>query len=1180
MFFSSIKGLNTQISGITVGPDSLRNCRNVVFSKENFAESRHGHQYSAFKNPGTNAVAANDFSSDAQVVSFFYDDVAAQFYYSARYTDQPDASNARVNYKPTLFRWKNTIYKQTNTGIVPNNSSDVQAVEFEKFEIYKIAALPYKNVANDQTNPPILLSGYTCGLAATIVRIVDDVEIESAPVFTTIKNEKSEAFSIIAGVFIKGVNDTALATTNLFLRLYRTKQVLIRDATTFAANILPSEYFQAAADAPLSTQFKIADTSITSGSDGGSGSGPNRANFTPPLSGVPGDSARVVKILRGENPSITTSNLTLQKRVLEYNLIPPRTVIVDGSYVIVERAATQRILTQYGDPLYGIADNSVSTIDALVGQTIIPTANDDGLQSALYTNPNIDGVVGSNVAVQGSRGITEHKNNYFIYNLNSSDNLPITALSSAIANSEVTLFSGGIISQAYYADALNYLNTSVNVDSDITALPNVDYPDIFTHRIDTYTGLTPVISSDNPSIFIKDIDALCSARTLNNANNTFQVTLTPSDKNNLAKFVSPGIMAVVLGDGSIFAQTAAIIQYKSVTISGLTVTFNDIAIAGNENFAAPYTTITVGPQFGLKYIQGETYKNLSVYLLPVFNPNIGPYYFSLSSTGTNGIPYGIVSSYVTPAGTTLTETKIRVFLYGVNALSPSTILDNQTVKLVDDLNHSDHFKTFSTRAWRFIAKKTDNTGEFYIRSSNTGGTFSLASSVTGTFSNEGTVALKQKRKNQFYISRQNQPFLTTEAQYLAATQVGNENEEIQRIISNTDSVFILKDFTTWRTTLAFNTSSGVPVLDTLTVFDPTTGCVEGRSAQEIDEEIIWLDYSGFVSIRGQSINSIGKEIENEVKSAINICKAQGFTREISSFGNGVKHLYGCFIPTARTGFYPNFVYTGVTYVFDTLIRQWSKWDLPFVDANVDPEGRLSTLQTSIPSAQTPYTIHHRDVYTGGNPYNSADQYDMLIDVTGATKSIETNGNWRFESIPGSGTARADYITTSRKTDRVYLHDLTNNPPLFYGCTFVQANSGGNVVTVTPDAGLSEPDFITPRTMHLVFPVDAELEFQPFVGQNPSTLKQFTEWHVHTENAVNAPRMRFITDSRSTYTNWRNFKDYAPNRTVYRTFISTEANRGRWIIRAVGHARPYEYFRMTGQEVVSRETASTRSQKDQ
>lgn len=1181
MFISSIKGLNTQTSNITVGPDALRDCRNVVFTKTNFVESRHGHQFSPFKNPGTSIPGTNTFSGSNQVVSFFYDDIAAQFYYTARYADQPDASLTRANYKPTLFKWKNSIYQQTNTGIALNTAGSFGSVDFGQLEIYKVAALSYKAVANDQTHPPILLPQFKCGVAATIVQIVDDIEIESSPVFGEVENLKTEAFSIIAGIFIKGTNNTAITGKNLFVRLYRTKQVPIRITNSsdaqenFKSNPLPTEYYQTSPDALLSTQFKSQNFTITAGSGGVDNV--NRSFFAPAIPGTT-SGARVVKVLKGEDTPTLTDSLILAKSDFDTNARNPLLINVDGSYVIIEPdSGNQRILGEYRIPMSGITDGASHSIDVLVGQSISVTTNDDALQSSLYTNPNTDGLVGANIAIPGSRGITEYKSNYLSYSLNAIDPATYTILGQAgSSQNRMELVANSIpVGQAWYVDTLAYLNTSLN-----RVNVNATWPEIHTYRDDTFTG--PVVAAlQNQTIHALG-DGAGGSLAINNTNNSIVVTLLPSTSNNLAKFVSPGIVAISQTDGTVPGQVKAVVQYKSVTVSGLTMTFNDIAIAGN-NAATPATSIQLGGSYGLTYIPGETYNNLAIYLQWVPLQRLFMYSLTIEDS-FDKIPYGLVSSYnVVISSNQYTATRANALLLGVDALSPSSILDEQTTKLIDDLNHSDHFRSFSTRQWSFMAKRTINTGEFYIRPANHTVSFSLTSSTPSSIANSGVVFNRIIRKNQFYVSRQNNPFVTTERQYFTPFKVGEENEEIQRIITNVDSIYILKDKTTWRTSIPYNTASGLPVIDDIILFDPTTGCVEGRSAQEIDQEIIWLDYSGFVSIRGQQVNNIGLEIENEVKDAFNVCKSQGFTREISSFGNAVKHLYGCFIPTARTGVYPDFVYTGTTYVFDTLIRQWSKWDMPFVDANVDSEGRLSTLRTSNDGV---YTIHSRDTYTSGNPYNPLDQYDARFDVSQNPTTYVINdpnpllnglATW---TIPmGSGLASSSYFGREFAGKRAYLR-LTNPalPALPEFIEVVVNFSTNFTVQVVNPTDYTKVDSLTFAGKSLFIPVDSMVEFQPYTGQNPSTLKQFPEWHVHTENAVHGPRMRFKTDSRATYTSWRNFSTFAANRTVYRTFISTEACRGRWLIRSVDHAYPFEYFRMTGQEIVARETGSLTSQK--
>lgn len=112
-------------------------------------------------------------------------------------------------------------------------------------------------------------------------------------------------------------------------------------------------------------------------------------------------------------------------------------------------------------------------------------------------------------------------------------------------------------------------------------------------------------------------------------------------------------------------------------------------------------------------------------------------------------------------------------------------------------------------------------------------------------------------------------------------------------------------------------------------------------------------------------------------------------------------------------------------------------------------------------------------------------------------------------------------------------------------------------------------------------VPVKITFNPESLNTPDTNKLFQEYMIHTETNNKAMAMAFKTDSRVNFTNDRRFAydATATKRNVFRTYIPTDAARGRYLIRQVKHDVPLENLIITGQTIVMRDTSSTRVQKD-
>ena len=203
----------------------------------------------------------------------------------------------------------------------------------------------------------------------------------------------------------------------------------------------------------------------------------------------------------------------------------------------------------------------------------------------------------------------------------------------------------------------------------------------------------------------------------------------------------------------------------------------------------------------------------------------------------------------------------------------------------------------------------------------------------------------------------------------------------------------------------------------------------------------------------------------------------------------------------------------------------------------------------------------QDRYTNGDPRSEADQIDDEFSLNGAIPSDV--GLTRTLSLTGIGS----------KSDR-------------FGSKQVYYKSGSTVYPVTlsktNDNEVVTTFEVTPPTFQntdtLVVGVNMMLEFQPFTNNNPSTLKRFSGYHVHTEESVVDLAVSFRTEARSTFSVVKVFSTSPDDRTVYRCYIPLEATRGRFLYRKLTHTRPFQICAIPAQAVVFRETGSERVNK--
>ena len=416
-------------------------------------------------------------------------------------------------------------------------------------------------------------------------------------------------------------------------------------------------------------------------------------------------------------------------------------------------------------------------------------------------------------------------------------------------------------------------------------------------------------------------------------------------------------------------------------------------------------------------------------------------------------------------------------------------------------------------------------------------------------------ARSEADKSAFVISKQNNPELipyggTSDiAGPYVTTKVGNRDKAIVACATTKDSIYFLKEDGIAR--LSIIPGALVPLVDSIYFFDNTTFCVSAGSVQNFQDSIIFLAQDGVYTLSGTSIQKVSFPIEKELKTAISECRALNKQGDIRSFSNDAKALYGITIPLTGDNF--------VTYVLSMATMRWTKWSINWKGAVVDADGRLTTF-----FGDSVYNNLRQDKYTDGNPYNPIDQVDNNIPLNFATVTDIGNDRGFSESDIG--------LTVSRTILNKDVYYRQSNGTL---TKVIVTVINDNLINV---AFPSIPPTFNPNDS-LIVGVNVSLTFNPFTGNNPSDLKMFSGFHIHTLNNVKTLKCSFRTEARSTFSTVTSFSVSPTDRNVYRCNIPLEAVRGRYIYRKIEHTQPFEIFSMPAQTIVYRDTGSVRVNKN-
>lgn len=222
---------------------------------------------------------------------------------------------------------------------------------------------------------------------------------------------------------------------------------------------------------------------------------------------------------------------------------------------------------------------------------------------------------------------------------------------------------------------------------------------------------------------------------------------------------------------------------------------------------------------------------------------------------------------------------------------------------------------------------------------------------------------------------------------------------------------------------------------------------------------------------------------------------------------------------------------------------------------------------SIPS-NTPFRnkFNSSVEYTIGSSYSTSPAIGDNVSIIDSFVTLFAN---RTLYLKRNNTSSEMFAIRLKKTEivafnqMVYFEFVDTPPSWFSSMSGGYFNTGGTA------------------TYQILAGIPVKITFNPESGSQPDTNKLFQEYMIHTESNNRGALMAFKTDSRSTFTADRRFvyDAAATNRNVFRTYIPTNASRGRYLIRQVKHDLPLENLIITGQTIVMRDSGSTRVQKD-
>lgn len=364
-------------------------------------------------------------------------------------------------------------------------------------------------------------------------------------------------------------------------------------------------------------------------------------------------------------------------------------------------------------------------------------------------------------------------------------------------------------------------------------------------------------------------------------------------------------------------------------------------------------------------------------------------------------------------------------------------------------------------------------------------------------------------KNEIQWSRRKIPEIVA----LSSSFVLGENTKaIIGAAQSVDDLYIFKEDGIFRLTDAGNLygDSNIPALRKggSYQFSTTSICVSGNSIQEINNEIIYLDQNGFMSIVDGGIQNISGAIQRDILTLIQTTPKD----RIRSFKNQSKSLYYC---TLINEVDKTLNVKSGTYIFSTKTRQWSFMDEEILDGMEDYKQRnlVSYRQKTViakpftpdsdyvsgwvpayyelnklsfetyagPTLNSNYQIS-REQHTNNIVNNSIDQYDLVINnVIRDTNDRIYNGRYGDQNYHNAANRYFSVSLVLLSSSRTSNQDVLRSYPKLkyndiYNLIFYRESDESPDINLTIDSIVQN---MTNRSIYVRFDLGTSVGYTPY-----------------------------------------------------------------------------------------------------
>ena len=618
-----------------------------------------------------------------------------------------------------------------------------------------------------------------------------------------------------------------------------------------------------------------------------------------------------------------------------------------------------------------------------------------------------------------------------------------------------------------------------------------------------------------------------------------KIILTGFKKFDRKNFESPGVMLIQTlttdGTGNYYSTGHALFNYTSITTDTAVAnryTFDNVNLTYFENDRKIVDVSTIaslsGKIYNIWFLKATTEGNLPLYLyanprlneIELNTTSVTEYYNEAKIAGTAGL---IEPIFTFKPHRNRDNTPVAVFektgnflFLGSQQKDAGSYLDDYAWSIINSFN-----KELNNKGIRAALRKGSGIGQVEIvypdgqviemingiydetnEVSSYSGYHQFAPEINNiTFTKLAVLNNNELySNNEVWISRRNVPEITTVSSY---NLIGKNDKKIIGMAANSDDLYIFKEDGVFRVIDGGNRNAlqDVPNIQVFQV-STTSYCQAGGSIKEINNEIIYLDQTGFISIRGGELENISEAIQKDIRDLI---KTSPKAR-IKAFVNESKNLYYCTLINETA---PELNVKSGTYIFNTLTRQWSFMTEEVIDGMEDSQTR-----NLVAYKQKPIIAYVPD--NGANTYASKVVYDYAT-AANITRKFAVNYYYQNETSQTNNTFYL--VSREQHTDSI----ITNAKDQYDSLTNLSGsltNKANNPVTNKPRFRIS----VNLENTNGIFNKDLFKERlrvanQPLYG-------------ISMEQTVTITNSPFGTTTFYKFEQFDNFIQFFYNRTVY------------------------------------------------